>query len=185
MCKQAPVQHHMASAFSASNKGYKRYKEGLQPELLADGNWLVKQNLCFQHLLAWRPYSSRLVERRVQGQWDKEARPGTKGQRAQLSAHSCLEHTHTHTHAHPHTRAHTHTHTHSLTRTHTLTHMHMSHVHRACPSPSPLLRRASSRTRTPTHTACPCPDHPQTWGTQRTCFRSSYPTAQTACPCQG
>ena len=27
-----------------SNKGYKGYKDGLQPETLADGNWLVKQN---------------------------------------------------------------------------------------------------------------------------------------------
>ena len=26
------------------NKGYKGYKDGLQPETLADGNWLVKQN---------------------------------------------------------------------------------------------------------------------------------------------
>jgi hypothetical protein len=25
-------------------KGYKGYKDGLQPESLADGNWLVKQN---------------------------------------------------------------------------------------------------------------------------------------------
>ena len=25
-------------------KGYKGYKDGLQPETLADGNWLVKQN---------------------------------------------------------------------------------------------------------------------------------------------
>jgi hypothetical protein len=25
-------------------KGYKGYKDGLQPEFLADGNWLVKQN---------------------------------------------------------------------------------------------------------------------------------------------
>ena len=25
-------------------KGYKVYKDGLQPESLADGNWLVKQN---------------------------------------------------------------------------------------------------------------------------------------------
>ena len=25
-------------------KGYKSYKDGLQPETLADGNWLVKQN---------------------------------------------------------------------------------------------------------------------------------------------
>ena len=27
-----------------SAKGYKSYKDGLQPETLADGNWLVKQN---------------------------------------------------------------------------------------------------------------------------------------------
>ena len=27
----------------ASVKGYKGYKDGLQPESLADGNWLVKQ----------------------------------------------------------------------------------------------------------------------------------------------
>ena len=27
-----------------SVKGYKGYKDGLQPESLADGNWLVKQN---------------------------------------------------------------------------------------------------------------------------------------------
>jgi hypothetical protein len=27
-----------------SLKGYKVYKDGLQPETLADGNWLVKQN---------------------------------------------------------------------------------------------------------------------------------------------
>jgi hypothetical protein len=26
------------------DKGYKGYKDGLQPETLADGNWLVKQN---------------------------------------------------------------------------------------------------------------------------------------------
>jgi hypothetical protein len=26
------------------HKGYKGYKDGLQPESLADGNWLVKQN---------------------------------------------------------------------------------------------------------------------------------------------
>ena len=25
-------------------EGYKGYKDGLQPETLADGNWLVKQN---------------------------------------------------------------------------------------------------------------------------------------------
>jgi len=25
-------------------QGYKGYKDGLQPETLADGNWLVKQN---------------------------------------------------------------------------------------------------------------------------------------------
>jgi len=25
-------------------KGYKEYKDGLQPETLADGNWMVKQN---------------------------------------------------------------------------------------------------------------------------------------------
>jgi hypothetical protein len=25
-------------------RGYKGYKDGLQPESLADGNWLVKQN---------------------------------------------------------------------------------------------------------------------------------------------
>jgi hypothetical protein len=25
-------------------KGYKGYKDGLQPETLADGNWLVKEN---------------------------------------------------------------------------------------------------------------------------------------------
>jgi hypothetical protein len=29
---------------STSVKGYKDYKDGLQPESLADGNWLVKQN---------------------------------------------------------------------------------------------------------------------------------------------
>jgi len=29
------VHHH---------KGFKGYKDGLQPETLADGNWLVKQN---------------------------------------------------------------------------------------------------------------------------------------------
>jgi hypothetical protein len=29
---------------SFSIKGYKGYKDGLQPESLADGNWLVKQN---------------------------------------------------------------------------------------------------------------------------------------------
>ena len=29
---------------STINKGYKGYKDGLQPETLADGNWLVKQN---------------------------------------------------------------------------------------------------------------------------------------------
>ena len=27
-----------------ASKGYKGYKDGLQPESLADGNWLVKQN---------------------------------------------------------------------------------------------------------------------------------------------
>ena len=27
-----------------SFKGYKGYKDGLQPETLADGNWLVNQN---------------------------------------------------------------------------------------------------------------------------------------------
>ena len=27
-----------------SSRGYKGYKDGLQPETLADGNWLVKQN---------------------------------------------------------------------------------------------------------------------------------------------
>ena len=26
------------------NEGYKGYKDGLQPETVADGNWLVKQN---------------------------------------------------------------------------------------------------------------------------------------------
>ena len=26
-----------------ASKGYKGYKDGLQPESLADGNWLVKQ----------------------------------------------------------------------------------------------------------------------------------------------
>ena len=29
---------------SCLGKGYKGYKDGLQPETLADGNWLVKQN---------------------------------------------------------------------------------------------------------------------------------------------
>jgi len=28
----------------SKGKGYKGYKDGLQPETLADGNWLVKQN---------------------------------------------------------------------------------------------------------------------------------------------
>jgi hypothetical protein len=36
----------MASTVSQRSciKGYKGYKDGLQPESLADGNWLVKQN---------------------------------------------------------------------------------------------------------------------------------------------
>jgi hypothetical protein len=29
---------------SGAVEGYKGYKDGLQPETLADGNWLVKQN---------------------------------------------------------------------------------------------------------------------------------------------
>ena len=37
---------NMASTVSQRSciKGYKGYKDGLQPESLADGNWLVKQN---------------------------------------------------------------------------------------------------------------------------------------------
>ena len=31
-------------AFNQGREGYKGYKDGLQPESLADGNWLVKQN---------------------------------------------------------------------------------------------------------------------------------------------
>jgi hypothetical protein len=30
--------------YKVCKKGYKGYKDGLQPESLADGNWLVKQN---------------------------------------------------------------------------------------------------------------------------------------------
>ena len=37
--------HGTASWSSHLNmKGYKGYKDGLQPESLADGNWLAKQN---------------------------------------------------------------------------------------------------------------------------------------------
>ena len=32
------------NVFLILNLGYKGYKDGLQPETLADGNWLVKQN---------------------------------------------------------------------------------------------------------------------------------------------
>jgi len=30
--------------FSSTSKAARGYKDGLQPESLADGNWLVKQN---------------------------------------------------------------------------------------------------------------------------------------------
>jgi len=39
-CQNPP---HKGGVFNVS-KGYKGYKDGLQPESLADGNWLVKQN---------------------------------------------------------------------------------------------------------------------------------------------
>jgi len=34
---------HMMLSLLVVRKGYKGYKDGLQPETLADGNWLVKQ----------------------------------------------------------------------------------------------------------------------------------------------
>ena len=49
---QPGVTKEELSCYSLHDKGYKGYKVVLQPETLADGNWLVKQiNLCRKFIL--------------------------------------------------------------------------------------------------------------------------------------
>jgi hypothetical protein len=43
-CSGSVVCIARGKSLSCPVKGYKGYKDGLQPESLADGNWLVKQN---------------------------------------------------------------------------------------------------------------------------------------------
>jgi len=40
----AEVDGNVQAKVERKHKGYKGYKDGLHPETLADGNWLVKQN---------------------------------------------------------------------------------------------------------------------------------------------
>ena len=44
ICLKGHLSGSLEKACNLTYKGYKGYKDGLQPESLADGNWLVKQN---------------------------------------------------------------------------------------------------------------------------------------------
>ena len=47
-------------------KGYKGYKDGLQPESLADGNWLVKQNQPILFTKMFKRFLQRFLQRCLQ-----------------------------------------------------------------------------------------------------------------------